>query len=330
MNFSVNQVRHLYVANKVEAVTPKSAAGTISFGSDDAKSHMYFKYMGAGGQMRSDLIDIKDIMYVKATSASEMAMPKKKSTIVLDSSVSATPVAGQDYIVRIVFRQYMAPSDEHFYLKYGVARAYKGMTAVQLYNELAISLFRNFSRELAKLVEFEVGGKVVAGVKNVAGVATLVDADGGTITPDETGIVVKEVEQEWRLGVTEQVPVYFTVIPTTIEVDGEERVWGKITDGTDGTIGNGKKIADLEYWAMGERGDVYRAVNFPRNIPTVYLVDPTKEYHSLDIHYAYVGPNEGPQKSEKTLTIVSSDQNVINTLIQSINTATGLSVDELA
>ena len=62
----------------------------------------------------------------------------------------------------------------------------------------------------------------------------------------------------------------------------------------------------------------------------MYLVDPTKEYHSLDIHYAYVGPNEGPQKSEKTLTIVSSDQNVINTLIQSINTATGLSVDELA
>ena len=73
----------------------------------------------------------------------------------------------------------------------------------------------------------------------------------------------------------------------------------------------GKLAADYEYFFHGERGDQYRMVGWPDYIPTSYMVDTTKEYDFVQIHYAYVGPNESCQKSEKDLVFlcprVSSD-----------------------
>ena len=136
----------------------------------------------------------------------------------------------------------------------------------------------------------------------------------------------------------EQTPVYFEVQPVPVTVNGDERIWGKVEDTEPaGTIANGKKIADLEYFCMGERGDIYRGVGFPNNIPTTYLVDPAVKYNVIDIHYAYVGSNESVQKSEKTITLVipkvGAKNNVSNALansiITAINTATGLTITEL-
>ena len=136
----------------------------------------------------------------------------------------------------------------------------------------------------------------------------------------------------------EQNPVYFEVQPAPVTVNGDERIWGKVEDTEPaGTIANGKKIADLEYFCMGERGDIYRGVGYPNNIPTTYLVDPTVKYNVIDIHYAYVGSNESVQKSEKTITLVvpkiGAKNNVSNALansiIAAINTITGLTITEL-
>ena len=112
---------------------------------------------------------------------------------------------------------------------------------------------------------------------------------------------------------------------------------GSIGGEEDGVVGAGeiadpqecKKIADLEYFCMGERGDQYRGIGWPNIIPTKYMVDPTKEYATLDIHYAYVGANESVQKSEKDITIVCADTTVLNGIIGAINTATGLTIKTL-
>ena len=148
------------------------------------------------------------------------------------------------------------------------------------------------------------------------------------------GVVIEEVEQEWNLGTKPLVPVYFEVYPTTVTYEGDEVLWGKTEEVTaspyNKVVNNGKTIADLEYFCMGERGDMYRNVGWPNSIPTKYLVDPTLPYHTLDIHYAFVDSNESVQKSEKDITIVSSDMEVINTLIEKLNTATGLTIEELA
>ena len=323
--FSVNQVRQLYVATalKTTDVLASDATGSIAVKNDTAKNHVYLKYKGADNLMRSDLIDIKNILYAKATDAAAMAHKLKAVTVALDSSVNGgAPVSGQDYILRVAFRQYVGISDEDQYFKFGMVHAYAGMTASDFYKVLAISLAKNFSREVTPLVKIE----ITDGTDKTE-VTPLTKAEG--LTGTYTGVVITEVEQPWRLGVMAQTPVNFTVQSVPVTVNGDERNWATLTEGTGGSIGNGKTIADLEYFCMGERGDVYRQIGWPHNIPTTYLVDPTKTYCVFDIHYAYVGSNESVQKSEKTITIVCADKAELNKVIAAFNTATGLTVATL-
>ena len=323
--FSVNQVRQLYVATafKTPHVLASDAAGSIAVKNDTAKSHLYFEYKGADNLMRSDLIDTKNILYAKATDATAMAHDLKSVTIALDSNVNGgAPVAGQDYILRIAFKQYVGMSDEDQYFKYGMVHAYAGMNASEFYKVLAISLAKNFSREVVPLIKIEI--KTASATTEVTPTTKAAD-----LTGTYTGVVVTEVEQPWRLGVMAQTPVYFTVQSVPVTVNGDERYWATLTESTSGSISNGKTIADLEYFCMGERGDMYRQVGWPNNIPTTYLVDPAKAYCVFDIHYAYVGSNESVQKSEKTITIVCADKAELNKVIAAFNTATGLSVATL-
>lgn len=355
--FSTNQVRQLYVAKalKTTHVLASNAAGSIAVKNDTAKNHLYFEYKGADNLMRSDLIDIKNILYAKATDADAMAHELKSVTVTLDTNVNGgAPVAGQDYILRIAFRQYVGMSDEDQYFKYGMVHAYAGMDADEFYKALALSIAKNFSREVVPLIKIEVHSKATKSKggfdSNGYMVVTPTTKDNGksdttnpyyvtnTLVTDIDSIRITEVEQPWRLGVMAQTPVYFTVQPTTVLVSGDERIWGTVTDNKDaGTIDNGKKIADLEYFCMGERGDIYRGVGFPNNIPTTYLVDPTVKYNVIDIHYAYVGSNESVQKSEKTITLVvpkvgasnQTSNKLANDIISAINAATGLTIATL-
>jgi len=343
--FSTNQVRQLYVAEalKPSQVLASDAAGSIAVKNDTAKNHLYFEYKGADNLMRSDLIDIKNILYAKATDADDMAHELKAVTVTLDSEVnSGAPVAGQDYILKIAFRQYVGMSDEDQYFKYGMVHAYADMNADEFYKVLALSIAKNFSREVVPLIKVEVhsaettdkggfdsdGYMVVTPTTKDNGKSDTTNPYYATdaIVTDIDSIRITEVEQPWRLGVMAQTPVYFTVQPVAVMVNGDERIWATVTESTNGTIGNGKKIADLEYFCMGERGDIYRGVGFPHNIVTTYLVDPTKTYYTFDIHYAYVGNNESVQKSEKDITIVCSDKTEFNKIVTAFNTATGLTI----
>ena len=331
--FSTNQVRQLYVVKAVDnnysvgtgAWNPTvKKAGTIDAKSDKSKTHLYFNYIGAGGQMRSDLIDIKNILNVKVTSGADASQSRKlkKVKVTLDTNVNGgSPVSGEDYILRIAFRQFVGMSDEDQYFKYGIVHAYAGMTASDFYKTLALSLAKNFSREETPLVSFALA-------TSSSEVPVTPTTAASSLNGNYTAVTITEVEQPWRLGIMEQTPVYFTVMPTVINVNSEEVVWGVAADMDSGkTISNGKAIADLEYFCMGERGDMYRGVGWPHNIPTTYLVDPTLTYDVIDIHYAYVGSNESVQKSEKTITLViPKDSNITNTLIEDINTATGLTI----
>ena len=343
--FSTNQVRQLYVAKELKdlPILASDAAGSIAVKSDTAKNHLYFEYKGADNLMRSDLIDIKNILYAKATDADAMAHELKSVTVTLDTNVNnGAPAAGQDYILRIAFRQYVGMSDEDQYFKYGMVHAYAGMNADEFYKVLALSIAKNFSREVVPLIKIEVHSKATKSKGGFDSVGYMVvtpttkdngknDATNpyyaaGTLVTDIDNIRITEVEQPWRLGIMAQTPVYFTVQSVPVTVNGDERHWATLTESTNGSIGNGKTIADLEYFCMGERGDIYRGVGFPHNIVTTYLVDPTKKYYTFDIHYAYVDNNESVQKSEKDITIVCSNKAVFNEIVTAFNTATGLTI----
>lgn len=227
--FSTNQVRQLYVALDVETsghVLASDIAGTIALKNDTAKNHLYFEYKGADNLMRSDLIDIKNILYAKATAPEAMARDLKSVTVALDSNVNGgTPVAGQDYILRIAFRQYVGMSDEDQYFKYGMVHAYAGMDADEFYKVLALSIAKNFSREVVPLIKIEVHSKATKSKggfdSNGYMVVTPTTKDNGksdttnpyydgtsAVVADIDSIRITEVEQPWRLGVMAQTPIY--------------------------------------------------------------------------------------------------------------------------
>lgn len=324
--FSINQVRQLYVVKEQKtgnALLATDKAGSVLLKTDKAKSIIYLQYMSPGGIVSSDKIDIANIIYAKATDASEMAHKLTRYELTLDNDVAAAPVAGQEYILRLVFRHYIGLGENDQQVKYGFVKANSGLTASNFYKKMALSLYDNVKRDVTPLVNIYVA---------TAGAETLI-TDGvkeSDLTGTYTKIVIEEVEQDWKLGKMPQAFMPFTVQPTSITVDGDERIWGKVAKATSkNSVSNGHNIADLEYFCHGFRGDEYRGMGYPNNIDTEYLVDPSLEYSTIDIHYAYVGSNESVQKSEKDITIVvpKTDKNaLINKLIGEINTATGLSI----
>lgn len=318
--FSTNQNRQFYVASKVGTeVNDASEAGVILAKTIDngVDKELYFTVKGAETVLRSDRIQIKNLSYVKAVTAADMVTPLKSVLVSLSADVNGgNPVVGQDYILRINFRQFYGMSDEDQYFKDVAVRATKSKTpdAKSFYEELVKALNLSFSRELG---------------------ATKESNPYLTFEASDEGVLITEKEQPWTLGKEAQEPVYFDIVPTTIFVDGADEFWGTTTDktpkkseakvGTTG-VGNGKKIADLEWFCMGERGDQYREIGYPNNIDTKYLVDPTKEYNVLEIHYAFTDEGISSYRSEKDITIVSTDASVINALVKEINDAAGLSI----
>ena len=300
--FSTNQVRQLYVVNKFSssALGASSVIGELNVDSD--ATSLYFGYKGADGTiMRSDRIPFdKEAPSVTVTEATKLRRPLKAVSVVLNPDInSGNPVGGQDYLLRLYFRQHIGLSDEDVYLKYGSIHTTSGMSAQKFYKELAISTAKNLAKELVPLLDVYLttsDSKVPVLLKN----KVLTVEDGAY-----TGILLVEAEQDWTLGIKPQEAVHFEVQTPSIYVDGDEVLWGKVEKKESNQyITDGKIIADLEYFCMGERGDVYRNMAWPHSIPTKYLVDATKEYDVIDIHYSYQGANEAVQKSEKTITLV--------------------------
>ena len=340
--FTANQVNQVYVLKDSSTVvanldashqiTKSNNLGSIGVGkSADGKS-IYFKHYGAGGVTRSDLIDIANIIDVKATPAPKMARTLASAKITLNSEAlsDSKPVAGQDFVLNIEFQNPIGMSPDNKYWKFGVVHSTASMTASNFYLKLASSIAKNMSREAVQLVKVYVTYSTSSKTEITAN--SDVSDTTSTFTNTYTGVLIEEVEQDWILGVKQQKPTVFTVNPTWVNAGTasapNEVVWGdvtynngkKIVGGADpyntidtdgapaaaGSIVNSKLMADYEYFYMGERGDQYRMVGFPNYIPTTYLVDPTNAYgyDTIAIHFAYVGANHDVQKSEKDITIL--------------------------
>lgn len=332
--FSINQVRQLYVAKVLKNSTATlTTAGDIVPKADTAKTTLYFQSMSPAGIVASDKIDIKNVISAKATASKDLAHKLVRYSVTLDADVSATPVAGQNYILRLAFRQYIGLSEEDQYFKYGEVIARSGMTASDFYKKMAISLAKNLENktESTPLVNIYLNSTATDGT-DVPVTATTKESDLNKDDYDK--IIIEEAKQPWVLGMMPQAFIPFTPQFLTITVDGEDRLWGVATVVTpEKTVPDGHLIADLEYFCMGARGDIYRGMGYPNIIKTTYLVDPSAVYDVLDIHYFYTGSNESVQKSEKTITLVAADDGshtVMNALIGAINTVSGLAIATLS
>lgn len=292
--FNVNQNRQFYVVTEfLSDSSEPSKEGQLKFYTS-TDGTCFFKYYGKGGLIRTDIIDNKKITRSVQTTKLQMQRKLKKITVTLLPDVNeGNPIVGQDYILRIQVNNYLAPGDACVLIRSGAVHVTTGMDATSFYKKMADSLTMNFKRDPHPILKFE---------------------------SSAAGIVITEVgDQPWRLGVLSQEPVNFEVIPTTVRYEGEEVIWGKATVGEDTAyVGNGKQVADLEYFCMGERGDMFRNMGCPNNIDVKYMVDPSKEYDMLDIHYYYSGDGVQTHRSEKDLTFVSAQDEVINKIFEAV------------
>ena len=317
---SVNQNHHLYVITAdgtVANVTNSSLVGSIFPYATDAGmgKDIYFKYMGRDGLTKSDMIPVKQIDYAKWVKASAMETPLKQVTVVLDPAINeGKPIPGQDYILNIAFQQFYGLSPEDTYVKTIAVHATSKMdTAAKFYAAMVDELKAAFSREVGADAEenpyltFEVGETT--------------DPNDSESTIPALIITEKPQDKNWSLGKWEMESLVFDVFPSTIYVGGEEIEWGIATSGvSDGTVTNGKRMADLEWFTYGERADYYRGMGYPNNFDFVPLVNPNLAYDALEIHFAYQGSCEDIQKSEKDITIIGPTAK-ISTLVTELQKA---------
>lgn len=301
--FSTNQVRQLYVVDNVASSESALATAGDIFAKKSGDD-IYFKYVGAlGDTMRTDIVNQKQLIYTSVATSDKLAYKLKGQKITLNPNVNGgAPIEGRDYLLRVLFSEYIGISPVDKTLKYGTVHITPGMTASDFYAEMAYALMQSQKKEPNPIMNVAV---IVSGTfegNEISDTDTLQDIkDMGTIE----GIVIFEAGQPWHLGVMPQGVIKIDAQVTRITYNGDDSIfWGVVEDATmpsSYVLPEGQKIADLEYFCMGERGDQYRNAGWPNVIQTKYLVDPTAEYDLYTIHYAYVGEGTHQEKSEKDI-----------------------------
>jgi hypothetical protein len=324
---SDNQFRNLYVMKAYKASeSALEAVGDATLKVDTAKNAMYLVYKDTEDNLTSDIIDLKNLLYVKSTKAADMARKLNSQSVTLNED----PISGQDYVLNVEVRNFVALGDDSTHIKFGAVHAVKGMTKSDFYKAMAVNLAKNLSREPSPILNVLLtkNDSAASGEKD-SKVAVLLNGKMQNLatlksTETYTDIIIDEVEQPWRRGVAQVEPVNFNTTCGTVLVDGDDVIWGTVEKEEGDPVNNGKQIADMEWFYHGTRGDIYREATYPDNFDFKPLVDETKAYSTLDIHFAYVGPGVEVAKSERTITVVCADAAELNKLITAIKTATGV------
>lgn len=269
--FSTNQAKQFYVWN--------SNSSFVKTGED-----LIFKTVENGVSKSSDKIALD-----KITSA-RLVAPTFDEPLSYVISLEGSPVPGQTYIIKAIITEFegMTPEDKGFIYGEYTAKANDNLQAIA--NGLVASFNLNASK---------------------ASYTALVNAD-----LISNNVELYAVPQPWVLGKISYHTVNFDVAVSPITIAGvETRDWATIEKYFGSTemvdhAPNSKKIADLECFCAGERGDVYRGVGYPNNFEFVPQINPANAngYHILDIQYYYDGDAEDVQKSPKELIIASTSK----------------------
>ena len=315
MAIGLNLTKQLFVATSYGEITASSQPGRIFAKVSGDGEDVVLKYVDVKGeQTRSDIINARNVMWVKSASAESQRDYINTWTVTLNSAInSGAVISGQDYILRVRTSNYYDKSDINEHTKYGVVHGFAGMTTAQFYAKMAVSLAKNFSKELDKPVKIFVGNTEITP-----------DTDESDIT-GATSIIIKEAEPYWKRNSFKYSRYHISIEATTVKSGNDELVWANITKATSTTdyFGNGKKTADEEDFSLSLNGDYPAGITYQFSSET--MVNPASEYNYLTIHHCHIGSNESPQKSEKDIVIVSTEKSVINSIITAINNATGKS-----
>lgn len=269
---STSQVRQLYVVTGLTDSTP-STEGNLQVLATPGNKELYFLHKGKGGLVHSDLIPVKLVRSLTQTPYAAMNTKLRSKTV----TITGTPVVGQTYTLKVTFRNYIGMGDEDTTVRIGgFTVKNSSVTANALAAGLAASLEANMANE------------------NLA-----------AVTVASNVITIKEVEQDWELGKFPVAVVAFEVTLGTIQENGiEHNEWGTVADGSTTTANDAiKKLADLEYFCMGDRASQDR-MGGPYALESKMMINMGSTYDVINIHYAFQGEGVSVQFSEKDLHLL--------------------------
>lgn len=300
-NFGTDQVRQLYVVTSKGSVfnaqTPAGAIG-VKKGLED----LFFNYQTPNGDnalpttVRTDLIPKKNIEFVAATPAKKILTKK----IDVSPNMDHTPIGGQTYLVRATFYGLGIGGNNCQYIKeLGAYTAKKGDTIVKVMDGLNALILKNLAREPYPIIEY---------------------------TYDTGVLKFNSIARPFVRGKKSGEPIDFSISILPVYDNGVEDTWATVSAPAVNpakSLVNGRLVADMEWFYLGERGDTKRGYGYPNNFDAIYLADPTKEYDFIDIHYFYAGDAEDVQKSKKyiTLAIAKDSTYTATALIADMKTA---------
>lgn len=287
-NFNTNQTRHFYVGKVAESGDGSVNIGLIEDKDSKIVSGLYFKGVNADGlAYRSDVVDPKKIVSVKLTPGSKLNFKLLQHTIAVNTAkfANVAALAGKTVKLTVTVHQVFDYDDSNstaFTVQHTVA---SGETAANFYAALAKAVEKAMPKPDKKYPYF-------------------------TVTSSANGLVLTEALQKYVRGKLTGEPVHISVafgIAAASYTDDEYVAWGADTvTATDGGCAN-YVLADLEYFAYGERGDYYRGNNWPNNIEPTYVIDPKgdTEYDVLTVEYYWNGGAENIQKSPRLIQVAA-------------------------
>ena len=313
-NFNTNQTRHFYVAGA------DKTAGSISDNLDiqvkqTATGEIYFLYKNADGLLtRSDTIDVKKVVSVKKTAASAMARPLMAHVISVDTNaVTLSSLVGKTINVIITIKQLFDYDEANSVTVTAsvVGNSTNTATAAALHKDIALAI--------AKVLPKSANGYPFVKVYS-SGTEVTAKTAASDVTGSANGVVLVEGLQKYVRGKLSGEPCPFDVAFRLHDGNLDDVVWGKDEVKTVAAVNTAHTtsispvempgnyvLADLEYFALGERGDMYRGFNFPNNYETTYVINPfSGNYDVLTIEFYWNGEAENVQKSPRMIQVTGA------------------------
>jgi hypothetical protein len=268
-NFSTNQVMQFYVAPSISTGDVKTIPGRGKI----------VTFKGYNEPKKSDIIE--NVLWAKVTTSEALATPLKM--VPVKFAEGHTPIKGETYIVRVSFPEIPGAGIESWTTKSAV---------VQVKDEDAAKVIKKFEAELKKVLPEYID----------------VEDNAGTLE-----IAAKPEALAYKRGFRPMVIPEFNVAVNKVTDEGELVDWAELDEkgllavSTKGTLSGTYKLADMEYFALGERGDEYRQMGWPDVVyEPEYKVEIGAPYNVLVLHYGYKGANDQSHLSEKDLIIAST------------------------
>lgn len=317
-NFNTNQARHFYVAGAVNDKLENNL--DIAFGSLNS-GEVYFKYRNADGLItRTDTISPKKVSSLKHTKAADMAVPLLMHTVKVNTDAAdLTYYVGKTVNLIITLHGVVGydDSDTETYVASFQGTVANTASAAEFHKAAAMAAANALPRRYDSYPPYRVfvnGKEVKRGMK----------AD--EVYAYAPGFQIVEGLQKYVRGKLSGEPCHISL---AFRVAGGSYLDGDIAWATD-TVAksniDGCKVlpanyvlADLEWFAYGERGDYYRGYNYPNDYTPTYAIDPfsSTEYDVLTIQYWWDGGAENVQKSPRMIQIAGPAE-VITSLEESV------------